>query len=96
MISSYIMRATNLHATVVGQPSAWSFASEDGRTAESQDVVFAAYIQAAGEAPESGVLLCLESQQGFAPDEWHPSPAQAMQAAAQYFPGIPISWTDDA
>ncbi len=96
MTSSYIMRATNLHARVVGQPSAWSFASKDDRALDSQDVVFTVYIQATGEAPQSGVLLCLESQHGFASDEWHPSPAQAIQAASQYFPGIPISWTDNA
>ena len=96
MISSYIMRAANLHAAVVGQPSAWSFASENGCTGESQDVVFAVYIQPAGKDSDNGVLLCLESQDGFASDEWYPSAAQAMQAAAQYFPGIAIPWTDDA
>jgi hypothetical protein len=96
MISSYIKKASNLPAKIIGEPSSWSFLSSGIENEKPQDVVFSAYIQAAGDEPEHGALLCLESAQGFACDEWYSSISQAEQAVAEHFPGSVLVWAAGA
>jgi hypothetical protein len=96
MISNYIKKASDLSASIFGDPNSWSFVTPSNGIGKSCDVIFTAYIQEAGTDPGHGALLCLDSAQGFACDEWYSSVSEAEKAASEYFPLSALCWTTGA